>query len=104
VPPEFYNRTLSRLKFTVHPSLLGPAGELLNPRLGPFLRMQQEIFTTYHIEPQRDVAILLTRGDDTASSDLKLKGTDGWIARLGSKSACSPTLLAYFEQTVARQD
>jgi hypothetical protein len=104
VPPEFYNRTLSRLKFTVHPSLLGPSGEFLNPRLEPFLRMQQEIFTTYHIEPQRDVAILLTRGDDSGSTDLQFAGADGWIARLGSKSACSPTLLAYFEQTVARRD
>jgi hypothetical protein len=103
VPPEFYNRTLSRFKFTIDPSFLGPAGEFLNPRLEPFLRMQEEIFTTYHIEPQREVAILLTRGDEGSASELTHTEAEGWVARVGLRSACSPTLLAHFEQTVARR-
>jgi len=104
VPPDFYNRTLSRMKFTVHPSLVGPEGKFLNPRLERFLRLQDEILAAYHITPEREVAILLTLGEDSASSDLKYTEAAGWVSRVGLRSGCSPSLLAYFERTIRQRE
>ena len=104
VPPDFYNRTLDRLKFTVHPSFVGQDNKFLNPRLAGFLQLQARIFTTYHIEPQREVSVLLTRGDDSVISDLKYSKADGWISHVGLQSGCSTSLLAYFEQVIRNQE
>lgn len=104
VPPEFYNRTLCRIEFSVAPSFVGHDTKFLNPWLADFLQMQAGIFTAYHIEPQRVVSVLLVPGDDSTSSNLKYTKAGGWIGQVGLQSSCSPSLLAYFEQTIRNQE
>ena len=48
------------------------------------------------------IAILLTRGGDDASGDLDYVD-DQWVARVGLKSACSPSFLSYMEQRVRQR-
>lgn len=104
VPREFLGRTLCRLKFTVDPSLIAKDGAFLNPRLADFLRLQPRILAAYGIEPQREVSILLERGDDGFDSDLTYSEAAGWISHVGLQSGCSPGLLSYFEHTIRRQE
>jgi hypothetical protein len=102
VPPGFLNQAIRRLKFTVHPSLVGSDGKFLNPRLDRFLKLQEGILQSYHIEPKHEVAILLTAGGEGSSSDIKRSPEGDWVAQIGLQSACSPSLLAHFEAAVNR--
>src|SRR5262249_48342320 len=100
IPHDFLNRTLSRLKFTVDPSLEGKDGSFLNPRLGEFLRMQSALFSACGLKPEREVPILLTRGGNDARGELTYTEAGGWVGRIGLQSGCSPSLLSYFEHTI----
>ncbi len=104
VPREFLSRTLSRLKFTVDSSLIDKEGKFLNPRLADFLKLQARIFADCGVEPQQEVAIRLARGGDDFRTDLAYSQADGWVSHVGLRSGCSPSLLAYFEQTIRRQE
>jgi hypothetical protein len=103
VPREFFNRTLHRFVFKVDRSLLDDRGGYLNPNVTRLQREQERIFAKYAIEPEREVAILLARGDNDARSDLN-SSADGWVSRVGLKSACSPGLLSYFEQRIRHHE
>lgn len=104
VPKDFFNRTLYRFTFEVDASLLDDLGRPLNPQLGNLARQQDEIFAKLGIWPAREIRILLTRGGDDASSDLKYSPDRGWVSRIGLQSACSPSFLSYLEQTVRRRE
>ena len=104
VAPQVLNQTLFRFVFTVDRSLDDGQGGYLNPRIARLAQEQDAIFEKYHIRPEREVSIRLTRGGDDASSDLKFSVQDGWVSRVGLKSACSPRFLSYLEQTVRRHD
>jgi hypothetical protein len=103
VPKDFFNRTLYRFTFEVDASLLDDLGRPLNPQLGNLARQQDEILAKLGIWPAREIRILLTRGGDDASSDLKYSPDRGWVSRLGLQSACSSSFLSYLEQTVRRR-
>lgn len=98
-PREFLNGALPRLVFTIDPSLENGNGGYLNPRVTRLQAQQDEIFSKYGITPEHQVPILLTRGGDNASTSLDLVD-DRWVAQIGLKSACSPSLLSYFEGKV----
>jgi len=100
VPVAVFNRELPRLKFTVDPSLVSLDGKYLNPRLAQFLNLQDRIFSAYHITPEREVPIRLTRGRDDHSSDVRFSEGMGWGGAVGLKSACSSSLLTYFENAL----
>lgn len=104
IPRDFLTRTLCQLKFTVDPSLIDKDGAFLNPRLAEFLRMPPRIFAAYGVKPQREVSILLTRGGDNATTDLRYSEATGWIGRVGMRSGCSLSLLTCFEHTILRHD
>jgi hypothetical protein len=104
VPTEFFNRTLYRLMFTVDKSLIDEKGNYLNPRVTRLQREQDEILARYQIKPAREIPIVLTRGGDDASGDLKYSATGGWVGRVGLKSACSPSFLSYLDQKVRNHE
>jgi len=102
VSPRFMNRTLNRFEYTVDPSLIDSDGKYLNPRLAKFIREQSIIFAEYDVEPEREISILLKQGDSDAKSDLAYSEASGWVSHIGLNSACSPSLLSYFELAVRR--
>ena len=104
VPADFFNGTLYRFTFDVDASLLDDLGRPLNPQLGNLARQQDEILAKLGIWPAREIRILLTRGGDDASSDLRYSPDRGWVSRLGLQSACSSSFLSYVEQTVRRRE
>ena len=104
VPLEFYNASFCRLNFTVDSSLIDPGKKFLNPRLAKFLQLQTRLFAAYCIEPKQEVSILLTRGSDSSTSELKGSRSAGWVGHIGLQSGCSVGLLSYFERIVARQE
>jgi hypothetical protein len=100
VPRAFLARNLCRLRFTVDPTLVGKGGKFLNPRLSDFLGLQERILSDHRVEPEREVSILLARGGDDARTDLQFTEKAGWVAHVGLRSGCSPSLLGYFERVV----
>jgi hypothetical protein len=100
IPPEFLNHNLCRLRFTIDSSLIGKDGVLLNPRLAEFQRIHSDIFTTYGVKPERELTILLTRGGNGDTTSLTYSKEAGWVGHLGLESACSPSLLFYFERVI----
>jgi hypothetical protein len=99
VPAEFFNRTLTRMVFTIDPSMMDQRSRPLNPNLDRLRIEQERILAKYRVVPEREISILLTRGADDGSGSLDY--TDGrWVARVGLKSACSPHFLTYLEQKV----
>jgi hypothetical protein len=102
VPREFFNRTLYRFRYIVDDSLRDADGRLLNARIQPFLTSQSKLFSSYGIEPDRTIIIRLVRGDDSASSNLRHSDAEGWVSRVGLKSACSASFVTYLEATVRR--
>lgn len=100
IPTEFLNQTLCRLKFTVDSSLIGGDGAPLNPRIVDFQQTQSEIFANYGIKPERELTILLTRGGNGDTTSLTYAKETGWVGHLGLESACSPSLLFYFERVI----
>ena len=104
IPRQFLNQALFRFKFTIDTSLIGKDGLFLNPRLADFQRMQSDIFNGYGIEPEREIAIRLTRGGNGAETDLKYSNEAGWVGHLGLNSGCSLGLLSYFERVVRNHE
>lgn len=104
IPRQFLNQALFRFKFTIDTSLIGKDGLFLNPRLADFQRMQSDIFNAYGIEPEREIAIRLTRGGNGAETDLKYSNEAGWVGHLGLNSGCSLGLLSYFERVVRNHE
>lgn len=102
--PEFFSRTMYRLVFKVDRSLLDRQGNLLNPRVNNLARNQDEIFARHGIKPAREIRILLTRGGDDASGDLRFSDDAGWVSRVGLQSACSPSFLSYMDQVIRRHE
>lgn len=100
VPPSVLASKLVHLNFTIDPSLLNPDKSLVNPHLSKFVELQKPIFQDNAITPTRTVPVLLKRGGDNSQTDLTFSEPEGWVALVGTKSGCSPSLLAYMEQMV----
>lgn len=104
VPRDFFNRHLYRLAFTIDPSLLDAEQRLLNPRVPNLTKQQAEIFTTYGVSPEKVLPVLLTRGGDDASGTLEYIPGEGWVSRVGLRSACSLSFLSYMETKVRQRE
>ncbi len=100
VPVSFLNQHLRRLNFSVDPSLRTDKGQFKNPHLASFLTLQSQVFQTYKVNPLQVVNVKLVRGKDDNESHIEALSKDQWRASLGLQSACSPSLLAYFEERV----
>jgi len=100
IPQALLNQTLYQLNFIVDSSLTNKDGVLLNPRVAGLQQMQTGIFAAYGIKPARAVTIRLTRGSEGESTRLSYSKEAGWVANIRLKSACSPSLLSYFERII----
>ena len=103
-PREFLSGNLYHFEWVIDPSLVGPDGAPLNPRVPRLEHLQERIFAQNGIRPTRTVAIRLVRGQDDSTTRLEYSRESGWVARLGLRSGCSPSLISYFEQTVRRRE
>ena len=104
VPTDFLNHTLYHLKFTIDSTLIGKDGILLNPRLAGLQQLQTSIFNAYGIKPEREISIFLTKGSKTGGTDLSYSKEAGWVSHIGLESACSPSLLSYYERIVRSRE
>lgn len=100
VPQSVLASALVALKLDIDPSLVNPDGSLANPQVSRFVHLQERIFKDHSIAPKRTVQILLKRGGDDAHTDISFAEPGGWVAHVGTQSACSPSLLDYFETRV----
>jgi hypothetical protein len=100
VPPEVFARSLYRFHFQIDPSLVDDGGAYLNPRIPIMVRTHAELLAKHRIEPIREIRVLLVRGNNDATGDLKWVDGKGWVSRVGLKSACSPNFVSYLEREV----
>lgn len=100
IPRQTLSAAIIRLTFSIDLSLMNPNGVLVNPRLAEFVTLQERILREQAIAPTRTVSILLKRGGDDARTELAFSESNGWVANVGTRSACSPSLLDYFEHGV----
>ena len=103
VPRSVLSSELVQLQFTIDPSLLKPDQSLVNPRLSGFVALQNSVFESCGIMPKQSVPILLKRGGEDAQTSLAFSEAGGWIARVGTESGCSSSLLDYMERTVKQR-
>jgi hypothetical protein len=102
VPLPVLNETFCRFVFTIDDSLRDERGRLLNPNVDRLQPQQDHLLAQYRIQPTREVPVRLVRGKADASGTLeKVEGQ--WVARVGLRSACSPSFLAYMEHIVRRE-
>ena len=100
VPQSILASALVALKMDIDPSLVNPDGSLVNPQVLRFVHLQEGIFKDHSVTPTRKVRILLKRGGDDAHTDVSFSEPAGWVAHVGTQSACSPSLLDYFEARI----
>ena len=100
---ELYIVIQGEVDIVVDPSLVGLDGSYLNPRVKSFLALQEGILGAYGIHPLQEVSVRLTRGTDDYSSSLDYVDGNGWVSKVGLKSACSAGFLAYFENSVRQR-
>lgn len=96
VPKDVLNMRLVRLVFTFDESLKDKDGKLLNPNADNLQKEQTKLFAKYAISPINKAEVVLCRGTDDGRTSVEMGANGRWIAKLGLKSSCSSSLLAYF--------
>jgi serine/threonine protein kinase len=101
VPPDFWNQHIFKLSFKVDPSLMAGNGSYLNPNIPKLTQNQDDMLAKFHIQPEKEIAVLLVKGGDDAQGTMTYSDERGWVCTVGLQSACSLVFIDYMQDKVA---
>ncbi len=101
VPTNLLNKRIVKLNFKVDASLIGNDGKLLLPRVSQLGEIQERVLDHYNVHPEKEVDVLLVKGDEGDSSTMTHEGKRGWVCAVGLNSGCHIGLISFMQGKVA---